>query len=97
MSCVLHCSVLNAHFVERMMVCEDACFRPLGLWASGPLGPRVRPIKPQPVIAGYSLERIDRWPRHLAVAFADGNGVAYGVRDNRAKRATRGVRWQETT
>ena len=33
------------------------------------------------------------WPS----PFADGNGVAYGVRDNRAKRATRGVRWQETT
>jgi hypothetical protein len=35
------------------------------------------------------------WP-HQDTPFAHGNGVAYGVRDNRAKRATRGVRWQET-
>jgi hypothetical protein len=40
---------------------------------------------------------IDRRPRHLDMPFAHANGVAYGVRDSRAQRATRGVRWQETT
>ena len=35
-------------------------------------------------------------PRHLDMPFAHVNSVTYGVRDNRAKGATRGVRWQET-